>query len=162
MGEVSTIGLDVAKPVFQMHWVHAGHPRAEELPSLSTCGGATRATDRDFDHSRTNYSVEPNYSVPRFDFMTVWEIGLVLGLVIAGGAFSLLFLGATFILWESNKMTKPGDDDRGFYRSLPMLARRPITNQITGTIALILLPRASTVKAAIMRQVLSSCSIPKG
>ena len=58
--------------------------------------------------SRTNYSVEPNYSVPRFDFMTVWEIGLVLGLVIAGGAFSLLFLGATFILWVSNKMTKPG------------------------------------------------------
>jgi hypothetical protein len=52
--------------------------------------------------------VEPNYSVPRFDFMTVWEIGLVLGLVIAGGAFSLLFLGATFILWVSNKMTKPG------------------------------------------------------
>ena len=40
--------------------------------------------------------------------MTVWEIGLVLGLVIAGGAFSLLFLGATFILWVSNKMTKPG------------------------------------------------------
>jgi hypothetical protein len=29
MGEVSTIGLDVAKSVFQMHGVDAGHPRAE-------------------------------------------------------------------------------------------------------------------------------------
>ena len=47
MDEVSTIGLDVAKPVFQMHGVDAGHPRAEELPSLSKAGGATRATDRD-------------------------------------------------------------------------------------------------------------------
>ena len=45
MDEVSTIGLDVAKPVFQMHGVDAGHPRAEELPSLSKAGGATRATD---------------------------------------------------------------------------------------------------------------------
>jgi hypothetical protein len=36
-----------------------------------------------------------------------WEIGLGLGLVIAGGGFLLLFLAATVFIWASEKMKRP-------------------------------------------------------
>jgi hypothetical protein len=46
--------------------------------------------------------------LPRSNVMdAAWEIGLGLGLVIAGGGFLLLFLAATVFIWASEKMKRP-------------------------------------------------------